>query len=839
MKMSNIVICKDYEHSEIHNHEKVSISDIKKIMQKGSVCFEVLNRKYVKPYFDIDRDDFKTMEDLLKFDYVPMINQYRDAITKSFKNLGYDIHLSRFIKIRNYPYVRDKKTPPKCKFSARLLCDDDFGIDRSDLKQFVIISKKSGMEFIDTNPYKEGDKQQLLGLPYCAKTALDPAIFKYMEEDGDTLCDFKNVKDRVKNWIVQNPTNMVELKIEKEEKKKKKKVKVEVKVDEDEEQPGNKQVELGQLGFVLNNLSMERCDDYGNWIKICFACRTISDEGNIDTLPTLQKWASKSLKYDEDGTEKIFNKGNGSITFGTLLHMLKIDNKEKYREHNEIWGQHWDPIDPSQEILDEMMKLVGKQEDKQEVTFADFTKFVGKKFDDTKTIEVWAAECLAVCVCGARRLIMRKNRKFNEKRDIFEIVYDTIEVNGLSSILDSAILVKNNEEDKAKSKKKGDYKVVIISDLVAEMIRFGKIKTYDKPDFVPYLGENPCNKANVFNMFVGYPFQDMKIDGSLFEKSAMMKHITDQFCNKDQEVIAYFLNWIAHMIQKPRERIDVAIIVYSSSNGTGKNLLFDWLSKVIGERYSLLYSTIDKMFEAFNSEQQDKLLIAIDEIHENDDKVRFSKLKTRITQVKMIINEKFKAPYEVENHSRLLCFTNFPNSIKIDQRRFAAWECSSDITANRNPEYFARIGCNGEMANQNLLASAFHYFANRNIDGFDPTRVPHTEFHNELARYSLSNTILALEQFTQNETKNESYNSNKEVKDSKETDCWVQPSLLYRYYRDYCDNNGQKALGGNNFYQEMKKYKADITFYEDRNRFKYYNVTEQTVERAKNKALGI
>jgi len=66
-------------------------------------------------------------------------------------------------------------------------------------------------------------------------------------------------------------------------------------------------------------------------------------------------------------------------------------------------------------------------------------------------------------------------------------------------------------------------------------------------------------------------------------------------CGDDEKHYEYFLNYIAHMIQKPNEKISIAFI-FKGKQGTGKNTLLDTIGNLINKQHYITSSKSDDFF---------------------------------------------------------------------------------------------------------------------------------------------------------------------------------------------------------------------------------------------------
>ena len=91
------------------------------------------------------------------------------------------------------------------------------------------------------------------------------------------------------------------------------------------------------------------------------------------------------------------------------------------------------------------------------------------------------------------------------------------------------------------------------------------------------------NKAEgYYNLFRGFAISPKLGDCSRFKA-----HIRNVICSGNDEVCEYFMNWCAHLFQRPEELPEVAIVL-RGGQGTGKNTCVDTLVKLVGRHYIAL-----------------------------------------------------------------------------------------------------------------------------------------------------------------------------------------------------------------------------------------------------------
>jgi P4 family phage/plasmid primase-like protien len=91
----------------------------------------------------------------------------------------------------------------------------------------------------------------------------------------------------------------------------------------------NQNFEEEEIEYLLNLLSIKRCDNYDEWIKIGMILYNIDKDYRL----IWRNWSKKSDKYEPGCCEekwKGFKKDKGGVSIGTLLLWCREDNKEKY-----------------------------------------------------------------------------------------------------------------------------------------------------------------------------------------------------------------------------------------------------------------------------------------------------------------------------------------------------------------------------------------------------------------------------------------------------------------------------------------------------------------------------
>ena len=225
-------------------------------------------------------------------------------------------------------------------------------------------------------------------------------------------------------------------------------------------------------------------------------------------------------------------------------------------------------------------------------------------------------------------------------------------------------------------------------------------KSYNKIVFDP-----SQTSINTYNYFSGFKYSDgeQAIINNPFLN--LLKRISN-----DKKTYDYFVDWIAHIIQKPFKKTNIAVILYSNVKGVGKNCIVDGICKLL-KGYSGHVETIDDITKNFNSHLVNKLFIYGDEIKASS-KCISDKLKQVITRPTQNFEKKGKDAFEIEDFSNWLFTTNNKDAFKVEQgdRRLFFVECISEkLSKEKSTEYYKYI------EDENEMNKLFNFFKNHQI----------------------------------------------------------------------------------------------------------------------------
>lgn len=239
-----------------------------------------------------------------------------------------------------------------------------------------------------------------------------------------------------------------------------------------------------------------------------------------------------------------------------------------------------------------------------------------------------------------------------------------------------------------------------------------KRKDYDGITFNPV--ETP---KGFFNLWTGFAVIPKQGDCSKF-----LAHIRDNIASGDETVFNYIIGWMAHIVQKPSDRIGIALVMRGSM-GTGKGVFANGYGGIFGRHY-LPLSQSSQLTGKFNAHMKDKLLLFADESFWAGDKQAEGVLKSLITEPFLVIEGKGDNAYKIKNHLHFIFATNNDWCVPAgpQERRFFVLDVGEQHMQDHT--YFAAI--QKELDNGGTEA-LLHYLLHYKVGDTNLRKFPQTE----------------------------------------------------------------------------------------------------------------
>jgi hypothetical protein len=191
-----------------------------------------------------------------------------------------------------------------------------------------------------------------------------------------------------------------------------------------------------------------------------------------------------------------------------------------------------------------------------------------------------------------------------------------------------------------------------------------------------------------YNLFRGWQIQPVEGDWTLIDW-----HLKNVLCSGDQSQYDYLLDWIAHLIQFPNEKPDVAVVM-RGGKGVGKSLFASKLAKALGGA-GMVFSGNNLLTGRFTGHMRNKLLFVLEESFWAGNKQDEARLKHLISDEQTTFESKGVDAQQGRSLSRIIMITNndWSAPVSADERRYFI-PTISDLGKERDRiegSYFANL----------------------------------------------------------------------------------------------------------------------------------------------------
>jgi hypothetical protein len=188
-----------------------------------------------------------------------------------------------------------------------------------------------------------------------------------------------------------------------------------------------------------------------------------------------------------------------------------------------------------------------------------------------------------------------------------------------------------------------------------------------------------------YNLWQGFSVEPRK--GKSYATFA--DHLRENVCGGDRSLYAWVFGFFAHMVQRPRERLGVALVMRGKM-GSGKTLPVEVFGSLIAAHFFLVddprYVTGN-----FNAHMASCILLGAEEAVWAGDKAAEGRLKGLVTSRFQMIENKGVDPIRLDNYVRLVMTSNEGWVVPAgkDERRFCVLDVSDRCAQNH--EYFGEM----------------------------------------------------------------------------------------------------------------------------------------------------
>ncbi|KAI9090000.1 hypothetical protein DFS34DRAFT_654286 [Phlyctochytrium arcticum] len=253
-------------------------------------------------------------------------------------------------------------------------------------------------------------------------------------------------------------------------------------------------------------------------------------------------------------------------------------------------------------------------------------------------------------------------------------------------------------------------------------------------------------------------------------------HLREVINGGVEEHWRYLEGWLASMVQNPEDKNRTAIVLHGSQ-GTGKNILFEWFGQyIIGKDHYLYLNDLDDLTGRFTSLQSAKIFVLGDEVVFAGAHKTNNILKSKITQAWQKCEKKGCDPLMIEDFMNLCFLSNNDDAVKIEDtcRRYYVKRVSDK---HRNAqEYFAPLCQN---LTQETADHFYTYLMSLDLSKFNVRNIPHTEEKEDMRVMAMNPLDLFVEEMLDGGIVHEKGKWDEETK-TKSDAAYFQPGEKYQ-----------------------------------------------------------
>jgi hypothetical protein len=334
--------------------------------------------------------------------------------------------------------------------------------------------------------------------------------------------------------------------------------------------------------------------------------------------------------------------------------------------------------------------------------------------------------------------------------------------------------------------KKTKTEVLVKTPFIPYWMKQDNLREYDQYVFDPkntiMEGLGYWNEIDneYFNTFRGYSEKCKPSERKISKatKNEILEpwlEVVHELCGGVQIQTDAYLDFLAHMIQKPNTKAPMAFII-KSLQGIGKNVTLEPIAKMLND-YFITSSNIDDFMGDHANGFFQKILVNLNECQMNRNSFDYEgRIKTFITEDTISLNEKHEKRITVRNIARLLIFSQKPNPIPMDvktgNRRFQVFQATDKYTDMDDEFWEERI----ELFNSDTFIPILYEFLNTRDISKIKWKPILTQGYIEMCSQFIPMEVLFLEYFM-----TQGY-----------TDSTIPSSAIYGHYCQFAERAGIK-----------------------------------------------
>jgi hypothetical protein len=312
---------------------------------------------------------------------------------------------------------------------------------------------------------------------------------------------------------------------------------------------------------------------------------------------------------------------------------------------------------------------------------------------------------------------------------------------------------------------------------------------------------------------VGPLRQQVEVPAITWQEDARVftDHIGQIWCQGDEELSTYVLDWLAHLLQFPEKKLGVALLV-RGDHGAGKGVVMTLMREMLGRAHFSSFVNLGAMTGQYNGEFLERCVLAmVDEVHTHKE-FDMSKVKALITEDTHTVEQKYVAPYQIDSFTNFIFLSNSDHMMRVEagERRFLALDVSGRYAGAETAEsrrYFEKLLALGRNGRASSVA---HFLYSRDISSFRPRCLPQSAATMQQKLLSLEHVqrwwISCLREGTVPCADSYRAAANKPQEHAADPwSLWRHKPSVHAQYKKWCSDVGAQAAEDNSFWSKLAR----------------------------------
>jgi len=216
-------------------------------------------------------------------------------------------------------------------------------------------------------------------------------------------------------------------------------------------------------------------------------------------------------------------------------------------------------------------------------------------------------------------------------------------------------------------------------------------------------------------------WRDFSVKPEKKDCSRFLKLIKEVICDGDEKRYEFFVGYFAHMVQRPWELPETALILVGEQ-GTGKSFVIRQFSRLIAE-HATMVSQRKHLVGGFNAHMARTLLLTADEVSIATI-FATNAMKAPITEPTIMLEAKGHDAVAIRNCIRFVLITNDPHVVIMGskERRFAVYDVNN--LHQQDHKFFEEMT---NYMNNGGLEGLMHHLMTFDLSQFNVRKVPRSK----------------------------------------------------------------------------------------------------------------